>query len=103
MEKRARNRHALMREVRCHTARGQSLEGQMTDLSASGCRFYSQRTPLGVGEIVSVRIEGLEGVEGRVRWVEGPVMGIRFERPLYEPVVEHLASKPVHARGGNVR
>ena len=91
MEKRDRVRHAIIREARCHTSRGQSLDGQMTDLSASGCRFYSQRTPLGVGEIVSVRIDGLEGVLGRVRWVQGSVMGIRFERPLYEPVVEHLA------------
>lgn len=91
MEKRGRLRHALMREARCHTARGQTLDGQMTDLSTSGCRFFSHRAPLRVGEIVSVRIDGLEGMLGHVRWVQGSVMGIRFERPLYEPVVEHLA------------
>ena len=91
MEKRDRLRHALVREARCHTARGQALEGQMTDLSASGCRFFSQRTPLGVGAIVSVRIDGLEGMLGHVRSVEGSVMGIGFERPLYEAIVEHLA------------
>jgi len=90
-EKRDRLRHPLVREARCSNARGQAVEGQMTDLSASGCRFFSMDTPLAVGDAVSVRIAGLEGVPGRVRWVQGSTMGIRFERPLYEPVVEHLA------------
>jgi hypothetical protein len=32
----------------------------------------------------------MEGLCGEVRWVRGHEAGIEFERPLYEPVVEHL-------------
>jgi hypothetical protein len=35
-----------------------------------------------------------------VRWIEGQHAGIEFDRPLYEPVVDHLSQ--LHAAGTSV-
>jgi hypothetical protein len=38
-----------------------------------------------------VRFDGLEGIEGSVRWVEGHIGGVQFLHPLHEAVFERLA------------
>ena len=92
LEKRVNRRYSLTRSARCYTARGRVIEGTMTDLSRSGCCIFSPRPPLRDGDLISVRIDGMEGFAGRVRWVRGPMMGVRFESDLYEPIVRHLAA-----------
>lgn len=43
-----------------------------------------------LGARVMIRPEGLEGLTGIVRWVTGNLVGVEFDSPLYEPVVDHL-------------
>jgi hypothetical protein len=45
---------------------------------------------MGVGDMVVVRPEGLEGLCGVIRWVKAHSAGIEFERALYPAVVDHL-------------
>ena len=93
-EKRDSVRHRLTRKARCHSARGQVMDATMSDLSISGCRLLTSTTPFGVGEVISVRLAGLEGIAGHVRWLHSSMIGIRFEGLLHEPVLRHLACSP---------
>jgi hypothetical protein len=44
----------------------------------------------------------LEAISCTVRWTESNQCGLQFERPIYEPVVEHLCR--LHVRmGGEVQ
>jgi hypothetical protein len=94
LERRGDVRLPLLRSARCHDARGQTIQGQLLDLSASGCRMLATRNPFAVDAAVSVRLVGLEGIAARIQWAEGGAIGIKFERPLYQPVVEYLAGPP---------
>lgn len=64
-------------------------------------------------QLIVVRMQGLEGLTGKVVWTNGKRAGVKFERPLYGPVVEHIvrvqlaaapatcnAPSPAPARGG---
>ncbi len=59
------------------------------DLSPSGCKIEFIERPA-VGERVWVKFDTLEAIEAEVRWVEGHVGGLRFQRPLYEAVFRKL-------------
>lgn len=47
----------------------------------------------GVGNPLWVRIPGLEAMPASIRWRDLGGVGCRFERPLSEIVIEHLARK----------
>ena len=79
------------------TYSGLKDEGHLSDISAEGCCVTTRGLFYRVGASVIIRPEGLEGIAGTVRWVEGCRAGVQFERPLYGPVLEHLVS--VHADG----
>ena len=68
---------------------------QISDLSSEGCRVKVHGVLLQIGGRVVIRPEGLEGLTGIVRWVDGHEAGIEFDCPLYGPVVDHLSA--IHA------
>lgn len=43
-----------------------------------------------VGARVVIRPQGLEGLTGVVRWIDGDYAGVEFDREIYQPVVDHL-------------
>ena len=45
-----------------------------------------------LGERVWVKFDGLESLEATVRWLDGHIGGVAFERPLHEAVFQHLVS-----------
>lgn len=45
-----------------------------------------------VGARLIVRPKGMEGMSGVVRWVSSDLAGVEFDRPLYGPVLEHIAA-----------
>lgn len=65
--------------------------------SPVGCRIEFVEPPA-VGERVWIRFDGLEAIEGTVRWVEGHIGGVRFERPLHEAVFQQLAAASKQVR-----
>ena len=79
---------ALMKD-----ARGGSTTATIENLSASGCTIRFSAPFLEVGAAIVVRLSGLEGLTGTVRWVRGPRAGIHFDRPLYVALLEHLAEQ----------
>ena len=62
------------------------------DASPEGCKIEFVERPA-VGERVWIKFDGLESIQATVRWVEGHIGGVQFERPLYEPVFRSLTSR----------
>ena len=61
------------------------------DASAEGCKVEFVERPA-VGERVWIKFDGLEALEGTIRWVAGHIGGVKFERPLHEAVFQRLAA-----------
>ena len=94
-------RKSVEMPAKCRTQGGLRGSGRILDLSAQGCCVSTNGLFVRVGLKVVIRPEGLEGLTGTVRWIEGMRAGIEFDAPLYEPVVDHLAR--LHASGDDVR
>jgi hypothetical protein len=61
------------------------------DASPEGCKVEFVERPA-IGERVWVRFDGIEPLEGTVRWVEGHVGGVKFKRPLHQAVFQRLTA-----------
>lgn len=79
--------------VQCRTQTGLRDRGEIADISPEGCRVRVHGLAFRVGTRVLLRPEGLESVTGLVRWISGDEAGVEFDRPLYPPVVDHLAGR----------
>ncbi|MDF8335014.1 PilZ domain-containing protein [Novosphingobium cyanobacteriorum] len=78
----------------------QKIHGvSLVDLSVSGCRVKVLGSSIAAGQLLIVRPEGIEGLEGVVRWVEDGEAGIEFNRPLHPSVLDHLVSQPHPSHG----
>jgi hypothetical protein len=65
---------------------------QTLDLSPSGCRINFVDRPT-MGERHWIKFEGMEALEGEVRWVDGFCAGLGFVRPIYPAVFELLLAR----------
>lgn len=92
-------RMGMVLPARCRTRSGFQDRGVISDLSTGGCRYESSALLLNPGDPVVVRPQGLEGMCGYVRWVEGRALGIEFATPLYGPVVAYLHRQHGHSLG----
>lgn len=80
-------------QARCRFGATAIVPVVVYDISTGGCRISRPGHSLRIGETVILRTDILEGLSGEVRWVDLDEAGIRFERPLYGPVVEHIHRK----------
>lgn len=62
------------------------------DLSPEGCKIDLVERPA-VGEVLHIKLPGLETVETRVRWVEGYVAGLKFKQPIHPAVFDLLMDR----------
>ena len=74
----------------CRTGTGLRDRGFISDISATGCRLKTHVVLLKAGASIVIRPDGMEGLGATVRWVQGTTMGLEFQTPLYQPVLEHL-------------
>jgi PilZ domain len=74
----------------CRTSLGRASDVILSNLSAEGCGMTASEGLLKPRQQVVVRLDSLEGLPGVVCWVRGKRAGVKFDRPLYGPVVEHL-------------
>ena len=91
--KRRSHRAAVTIPARCRSRSGFVDRGTISNISLHGCRFESHALTLLVGDLVVMTPDGLEGLCGQVRWVDGHSAGIEFQRPFYAPVFEHLCRR----------
>ena len=62
------------------------------DLSKEGCKLEFLEKPQ-IGETVWLKFEGLEVLQGRVRWMDVNIAGVEFVRPLHPAVFDLLISR----------
>lgn len=88
--------------ARCRLMSGLQDNVTVGDLSTHGCCITTRTLTLTVGTRVLLKLDALEAISCTVRWTESNQCGLQFERPIYEPVVEHLCR--LHVRmGGEVQ
>ena len=68
-----------------------TTRSRVFDASPEGCKVEFVERPA-IGERVWVRFDGIEPLEGTVRWVEGHVGGVKFKRPLHQAVFQRLTA-----------
>ena len=66
----------------------------MTDLSQLGCQLVVRTGILQDGQHVVIRFKGVEGLPGKVKWVWNKIVGIEFDRPIHEAIVDFLFNPP---------
>ena len=62
----------------------------IVDLSEQGCRIYDRLGYLKPGLACTIRIGPIGPVDATIRWQEVPYSGLRFDRPLYPAVLDHI-------------
>jgi hypothetical protein len=79
----------LSAEVGLRRAGLNAFRVRVFDLSCEGCKIEFVERPA-VGERIWVKFDGLDSIQGTVRWIEGHRGGVQFERPIYDPVFQRL-------------
>ncbi len=100
MTPRRAERKPVRMTAQCRTHSGLRDLGHISDISAEGCCVTTSCLFVRVGARVVIRPEGIEGLTGVIRWIEGNRAGVQFDRPIYGPVIDHLAA--IHALGQRV-
>lgn len=77
----------------CRTNTGLRGAARIYNLSRYGCCLDTSGLYIAVGSRILVRLQGLEGVSGIVRWAKESRMGVEFDTPLYEPLFAYLLKK----------
>ena len=77
---------------------GQMTLCEVVDLSETGCKLKAVANFVEVSDSVTIKPEALEVLTGTVRWKEDGWLGVEFHRPMYGPVVDHLAKTNVSER-----
>src|SRR5690348_2460752 len=90
-EPRGAGRQKLDAEVGIRRAGMHPFRVRLIDASREGCRIELVERPA-VGERIWIKFEGLEAVEGTVRWVAGHIGGVQFTHPFHEAVFERLVA-----------
>ena len=65
---------------------------ELRDLSPDGCMIELVERPA-MDEVMQVRLPGLETLQARVRWIDGYVAGLKFERAIHPAVFELLLQR----------
>lgn len=86
-------RHLVTIQAQCRTQSGLRDVGHISDISPEGCCVTTNSLFVRVGVRVLIKPDGMEGLSGIVRWIEGNRAGVQFDAPLYGPIVEHLSQQ----------
>lgn len=89
-----------MLSAQCRTPSGLRDTCEISDISTQGCCIRTGTVMVRVGSRVIIRPEGMEALGGTVRWIAGDCAGLEFDRPIYGPIVDHLAR--LHEAGTQV-
>lgn len=85
-------RVAVQGTVRLRGAAQGAIDATVFNLSAGGCALALRGGLFGIGDLVTVKIEGVENWPGMVKWCADEEIGIAFDRPFYPPVFEAIVA-----------
>lgn len=89
VERRYHERTRVLCEVTLRRDGGSNYRVRLFDISQTGCKVEIIER-FRVGEGVWVKFEGLETIHATASWIEPPVAGLRFERPMHVAVFDLL-------------
>ena len=90
VQTRLEQRHFITVQGRYRRLNGVSRDVPISDISASGCRFFDRFGQMEPGTRVSVKIGPIGPIASIVRWCEQSTVGVQFENPLYDAVLDHI-------------
>lgn len=85
-------RVALRAEVIMRRLGRGGFQVQVFDASTHGCQIAYGERPA-VDEVVRIRLEGLQPLDARVRWIDGERAGLEFGRPIHPAVFDLLVAR----------
>lgn len=65
---------------------------ELRDLSPEGCMIDLVERP-SLGEVMQLKLPGLETIPAHVRWIDNYVAGLKFDRPIHRAVFELLLER----------
>lgn len=89
---RSSNRIGTSSEVKMRRIGQPSFGVRMFDLSPDGCRIEVIERPR-IGEQLMLKFEGLEVLQSEVMWIDGFVVGVKFERAFHPAVFDLLVAR----------
>lgn len=89
---RAAERLTLPAEISLRRPGRPSFQVRVCDISTHGCRCEFVDRPA-EGEPVLVKFEGLEALPATTRWVDPPLTGVKFDRPIHPAVFDLLMTR----------
>ncbi len=89
---RSADRVGISSEVRVRRIGQLNFNVRMFDLSPDGCRIEVIERPR-VGERLMLKFEGLEVLQSEVMWIEGFIVGLKFERAFHPAVFDLLVTR----------
>lgn len=78
--------------VRLRGASQGAVDARIFNLSAGGCGLMLKGSPFGAGDLVTIKIEGVEHWQVMVQWCIGRDAGIAFDRPFYPAVFDAIVA-----------
>lgn len=88
---RAHKRFAVCQKARLRKPGKRAEEGLLIELSLDGCRISNLASEtFALDQTVTLRIEGAQPVEARIRWLGDGTAGLRFLRPLHNAALDGL-------------
>lgn len=89
---RTTDRVNLSTQVKLRRIGQPSFSVRMFDLSPDGCKIEVIERPR-VGERLMLKFEGLEVIQSEVMWIEGFIVGLKFERAFHPAVFDMLLAR----------
>jgi hypothetical protein len=89
---RGHDRVAIDGRISLRSPGRQQFQARVFDLTPSGCKVEFVERPK-VGDTIWAKFEGLDALEGEVRWIDGHYGGVQFKRPIYSAVFDLLLAR----------
>lgn len=70
--------------------RSRLLFVDLIDLSEGGCKIRGKAGFAEVGDLVTIKVAGINAPLGSIAWIEGGVAGVAFEGAMHPAVIDHL-------------
>ncbi|TCM17159.1 hypothetical protein EDF56_106275 [Novosphingobium sp. PhB165] len=93
----AHQRFAVRRKATIHHEGRRIGSGLLVELSQEGCRIgclsdagQSNVLALEISDQVVIKIDGAPPIEGRVRWTEGGILGVRLTHAFHRAELDSL-------------
>ncbi len=91
--RRRARRRAITAQGSYRTGAGTARPVELCDVSEIGCRFVDPKNRLYVGTQLVVKVATLGPFDAVVAWMDGVSVGVRFNQPIYGPLLDHLCDQ----------